>query len=1019
MKTAKSKKRIVVKVIKYAVSALFLWMILHSVAGVLRTKAIAQLSEITQAHINAGQVSFGINGSVVIRDLLVLPNENSKPEETILKADRIYVRFGLTSLLAFNPKVAKLTVKDFLLNIHEDTDSGKLNIDSLRVKLKKGNVFLPNIHLKRGVFQCSRYSKGNNQVFLRVPLSAELNPEKSKQKGCSFFVMTSTDDNIVNSLLQGAWQNGKFSMSGGLFSLDLMTLQRGWSVSGLKCELNYKPNGDYSFLFGSEALRFNKLAKSSHSIIDKMVLPKRKGVYGALLYFFDRFQPNGTAHIGLTAEGNLEQLNKSKISGVVDCLDVSIKDARFPYQIDDIKGKVHFSHEQVVLDQLTARHGDAKININGVLEDFGEKINSNIQFTSNKISLDDNLYNALKDTYKKIWDDFSPNGTAAVNYTSIKKDGQKNYALAVGLDNVNAKWKSFPYPLTNMTGYLYFDPHGVSIVDVISRKNNCSITINGKVDKSPDCNKKWELQIGAGNLPLDEKLVNALPGKADRFHEILSGIGVDSLDRVKGTLWYANGEDEPFYDISIIRNEIDLGKKLFDAIEKKYPFIVKEITAEGKIGLEVLMQKPDVNPVDCTIKVNCLGNRIYSDSIPYRLREVKGEIAFHDDKIEFTDLSGFLADNIQIGDESSSFELDGTVSLDRGDISMADIKFAARDVIFDQRLSEVLPQKLQKSLQQLSPTGRFDCEFKTLRLSEDSKGRKRTDFLITAEMKDCGFGSQKQLSDLNAVFDFSGTYIDGQGLIDPQFNFIGGDMRILGKPFKSIKAETFHDIDSRKWLAKNVTAELYNGKVNANAEFTFPLDGGLGYQFEAGFENVDLKDFTGKNTEPNDFDSEYTGNMYGSLSLAGQISDNSKRLGRLTVHIKDMRVGTTSPLTKLLTALRLDEPKEFVFDQMYVDSYINGSDVLFEKFDLSGDGVAFAGKGALDIDTGQVDLLLNARGNRDINAEPSVLGSLGEDFGHAVFRMEIKGDLFDPVITTKKIPLIKDTFGLFESATDN
>jgi len=125
--------------------------------------------------------------------------------------------------------------------------------------------------------------------------------------------------------------------------------------------------------------------------------------------------------------------------------------------------------------------------------------------------------------------------------------------------------------------------------------------------------------------------------------------------------------------------------------------------------------------------------------------------------------------------------------------------------------------------------------------------------------------------------------------------------------------------------------------------------------------------------------------------------------------MSDMQVGQLSPLAKLLQVLKLTEPKDYAFDQMFVDSYIRRNDLLVKKLDLSGRAVAFYGSGRMDLQTRNVDLALTARGRRLATADPSVLQSLTEELGRAVVKMEVTGDFYDPKVTTKALPVIGET----------
>ena len=97
---------------------------------------------------------------------------------------------------------------------------------------------------------------------------------------------------------------------------------------------------------------------------------------------------------------------------------------------------------------------------------------------------------------------------------------------------------------------------------------------------------------------------------------------------------------------------------------------------------------------------------------------------------------------------------------------------------------------------------------------------------------------------------------------------------------------------------------------------------------------------------------------------------------------------------------------------MVVDSYINNNKLLVRKFDLSGPRIAFNGSGLMDLQTEKINLTLTARGDRLVTDEPSLLDSLTEVLGRAVVRMDVKGHLGNPQVTTTALPVIGGTLGI-------
>jgi hypothetical protein len=155
------------------------------------------------------------------------------------------------------------------------------------------------------------------------------------------------------------------------------------------------------------------------------------------------------------------------------------------------------------------------------------------------------------------------------------------------------------------------------------------------------------------------------------------------------------------------------------------------------------------------------------------------------------------------------------------------------------------------------------------------------------------------------------------------------------------------------------------------------------------------------------------------LSVLGSLGCGSEnghaRNGRCRLRVTDMQVGRLSLLANLLNILKLTEPCDFAFEQMFVDSYIKQDRLYLENLDLSGRAVAFTGSGWINLQSHGIDLVLFARGDRLAGTEPSIFQSLSEGFGKAFVQMEIGGSYCNPKVTTRTLPVIEDTLGLLGS----
>jgi len=172
--------------IKGLVLAVALWLVFVLTGRVLRRIAIAQIAELTNTKIEAESVNFSLNGSILIKGLVIRPpivagrdrpGREFKYDDAILKAKTVYARFGIGSLLLLRPRLKKISVKDFIFDAQYDLDTNRWNVAALKISAPKGGPGrMPLIHLERGTLKYSKVSKGRVKVIAAVPLDSGFEP---------------------------------------------------------------------------------------------------------------------------------------------------------------------------------------------------------------------------------------------------------------------------------------------------------------------------------------------------------------------------------------------------------------------------------------------------------------------------------------------------------------------------------------------------------------------------------------------------------------------------------------------------------------------------------------------------------------------------------------------------------------------------------------------------------------------------------------------------------------------------
>jgi hypothetical protein len=257
LKTQNSKlKTKIFWFLKGLVLVFCLWLVFILAGRVLRQIAITQIEELTNTKVDAKSIKFKLNGSVFAEGLVIGSEGKRKFDDAILKAETVYARFGVGSLLLLRPRLKEINIDGFVFNAQCDLDAGRWNIEEVKINIPKGGAGeLPIIHLERGTLQYSKVSKGQIKVIAAVPLDVKLEPARKLQDGYSFDITTARRDKFERSILSGFWRPGRIIVTGGISSTDIPAFERVWRINDLAAELNYDRNKTYSLKLNKRFVR--------------------------------------------------------------------------------------------------------------------------------------------------------------------------------------------------------------------------------------------------------------------------------------------------------------------------------------------------------------------------------------------------------------------------------------------------------------------------------------------------------------------------------------------------------------------------------------------------------------------------------------------------------------------------------------------------------------------------------------------------------------------------------------------
>lgn len=973
--SGKIKRRVI------AASAIAAFIIVAYIAEkqYLPSIAVNQLAELTNTQVKVRSINFSFDGSVVIRGLQIKPTEQKDYDNTILRARKVKARFGLLSILGLKPRLKKIRVEDFTIDVQQDLDSRKWNIGGLRLAGGQGGGAIPIIRLKNGQLKFSSVSKGYISTSVDVPVSVRLERMRGKNGTYQFELVTAKAQGGRPSEIVGIIEPGHLAFSGGISSEQLSDIERLWTIRNIEADYQYENSGDYNLELRIEDLTAKeqktneppaKLANKAESAVGKL---------------FEKYQMAGSANVELTASGNIRNPADVKLNGAVECNGVSILYSVFPYFIEGIKGTVEFTENDLKINNLFGRHGKVNLTISGAFGNFAQGTEGTLEIYSRNMVLDSDLYAALFPVQKRLWDDFKPSGTIEFSYTQHRKPNVKStYLLNVDLIDVNSTYRHFPYPLDNLTGNMLFDRDSIKVTNLSSENMSRQIIINGEVTQTNTARPRFDLAVDVNNIPLDETLAAALPPRETNLYKRFNPSG----------------------------------------------------SGDGKIIVRNLEQ--DANKVDFTADLFFSDTVLRPPMLPLPITDIKANGIFRPDSIEFKQFRGMYA--------GQPVEMQGLFepSQDGNELNYA-MTLSGSDVQIDGNLLNLIPAKMRRTVETLNPSGNISY---SANLNKRA-GENGIDYQV--EVQCMGAGAQPEMLDF-ALSDITGNITvnnnsvilnnvvsrpaDGNspgvildGIIEiskdadtdsqiasASISLDANNFPILDKKIKRLNTLLEYDPVKKSWLAENFTGNFYGGiltgRIEVRAEPNQPVD----FELQSGFDGVDLKKFLAdSNEQPANCENGScysTGVMGGNVNVSGTVDGKTDYVGTCRIEIAKMQVGRISFIGRLLNLLNLTEPSDYVFDRLFFSAYIKNSRLNFEKLELSGSSLAFAGTGWMDMREKSIELKLSAKGPRILSLRMDLIDSVTSAISSGVLQIVITGNVYEPKVVIKPLPVIGEAIEL-------
>ncbi|MCJ7676035.1 MAG: hypothetical protein MUO33_12915, partial [Sedimentisphaerales bacterium] len=331
----------------------------------------------------------------------------------------------------------------------------------------------------------------------------------------------------------------------------------------------------------------------------------------------------------------------------------------------------------------------------------------------------------------------------------------------------------------------------------------------------------------------------------------LSGQCNDGRVSIAGGISLTDQAQPSRYHLTVDAQQTQLTAELIGLLPAPAKKIFSGLTPQGRINLAADLRKAAADEAPSyQIVVQCLGD---SAAFVYPLKNIVGRLTITNKTVTFEDITAApAAGQSQTADrklvvsqvEPSQIVLNGRIGFADDGLGQASLALSARDIAFDEQLGTALTSTgIAPFYDKLAPGGRFDLDLENIKIFSSQTNEKHAEFAGSIRLKDCNFDLSGVRAELDAQLHAKGSYKIGAGFSAGAVSLSADSLRLKGKTINNLKADINYDPDTQSWLAENLLADCYGGKVIGKLEFKRLSQQSMKYLLQVGFDRVDLKQF--------------------------------------------------------------------------------------------------------------------------------------------------------------------------------
>ncbi len=267
---------------------------------------------------------------------------------------------------------------------------------------------------------------------------------------------------------------------------------------------------------------------------------------GPLAAVFRDYVPRGRVnlHVRLLPDGacgadGTVLAGAGRLEAEIEALGAACRYRHFPYDFEDARGTLRLTGGRVLFDNLTARHGAGRITATGVVNNTRSWAGFELCFRGQDVALNDDLYAALPDKYRRLWRQAAPLGLCDVAATVGRPEGSAATGALPADVAIEAHLLGGSLALAqgrrldHVDGWLNVGGDALRVQSLHGYDGDAGVWLDGDL-RLRDGDTQTDLRVAVSDLPLGQSTTLGARGGAAAPAAQFAGLA-DVVGRIAGT----------------------------------------------------------------------------------------------------------------------------------------------------------------------------------------------------------------------------------------------------------------------------------------------------------------------------------------------------------------------------------------------------------------------------------------------------------------------------------------------------